>query len=732
MTRVKKSSAGGGNVSRELSFLLVGLTAFALLLYAIGIQGWLRSLIALIVFTFVPGAAVLTLLPRLRPIARIALASAISLTLIAAVSYLLLLLHLFYPAIVAAVVFPLSAFVLARSAPPASKAERKRKIGRRILKSWDALLGDRLALGVCGALLIAAGFWFYSINHVDYREIADFGLVPLLGSSWKTCFAIVLVALGVYATSTAPKPWLMATIVGALIAAVYLVPVAVYEVPHYPWNYKHVGVTELLLHNHRALNFVDIYNRWPSFFAAAGVYTRFGGFSSTLDYVKWAEIYFIGLQATLVAAIALTVDKRIAVAGLSAGFFVLLNWIGQAYFSPQAYSFVLMLAVVLIAFGQLYDGGNKIGELLKRVGAFLVRKKQEWPGRSENTDWPQGLAVAVLLAIMFVTAMVHQLTPYVLLMQLTLITLAGFLRPRWLFIAAGALTVSYLVPQFGWINENFGVLGSLDPFANAGRERVIEIACNPACQKVNLMIILTTLGGALGGVAAIFFLGRRRPDLPIGLLALSFIAPFLTLVVQSYGGEAILRVVMFSAAFSGILIALALSEVGRGWLRRVLVVGALLVLGLGFTYSYFGKEEDRYLTPEGVESARYVYRHAPLGSVLVPLAPNAPGQLTYNYWTVFSPFEGIFVDPPLLKREYNPGMTQELANWIANQSESGFVIFSPQMVEYAEDFGLMPKGTPEKLRKAMLKSPLWELWHKNGDVEVFKLNAKAWREAAGN
>ena len=262
MRRERAKQTDGGNVSRELSFVLVGLTVLALLLYVIGIQGWLRSMVALVVYTFVPGAALLTRLPRLRPIARVALAAAISLTIIAATSYLLLLLRQFYPAIVAALVFPISAFVLARHAPPAGRDERRRKIGRKIVKGWEALLGDRLALGICGALLIAAGFWFYSVNQVDYREIADFGLVPLLGASWKASFAIVLVALGVYATSTAPKPWLMATIVGALIAAVYLVPIAVYDVPHYPWNYKHVGVTELLLHTHRKLDIVDINNRW--------------------------------------------------------------------------------------------------------------------------------------------------------------------------------------------------------------------------------------------------------------------------------------------------------------------------------------------------------------------------------------------------------------------------------------------------------------------------------------
>jgi hypothetical protein len=283
------------------------------------------------------------------------------------------------------------------------------------------------------------------------------------------------------------------------------------------------------------------------------------------------------------------------------------------------------------------------------------------------------------------------------------------------------ITVAYLAPQFGWINENFGVLGSLDPFKNAGRERVIDITCNAACQKVTNSIMGATAFAALGACVAILVIGRRRPETRLPLLVLCFLAPFLTLLGQSYGGEAILRVVMFSAPFSGMLLALALMTFKRAWLKRVLAVGVMLVLGYGFLYAYFGIEEDRYVTPSDVKANQYLYAHAPESSLAVPLAPNVPGQLSYNYWQVYSPYAGIFINPKILKQPYTDHMVDDLAEWVGEQTDDAFVIFNPEMETIAENVGVMLPGVSEKLEKAMVESGRFTLWHQDGDTKIYRL-----------
>ena len=60
----------------------------------------------------------------------------------------------------------------------------------------------------------------------------------------------------------------------------------------------------------------------------------------------------------------------------------------------------------------------------------------------------------------------------------------------------------------------------------------------------------------------------------VAVPALLAFSPFLMIPVQSYGGEAIYRVYLFSAPWCAILIADALMEFrATGWWRRLLVTG---------------------------------------------------------------------------------------------------------------------------------------------------------------
>jgi hypothetical protein len=70
---------------------LIGLTAIALVLQVAGIHGWIRELLVLFVFTFAPGAAVLSLLPRLNPLMWFGISAAFSLLIVLVPAYLMVL-----------------------------------------------------------------------------------------------------------------------------------------------------------------------------------------------------------------------------------------------------------------------------------------------------------------------------------------------------------------------------------------------------------------------------------------------------------------------------------------------------------------------------------------------------------------------------------------------------------------------------------------------------------------
>lgn len=715
------ASPAGGNVSRELALTLCGLTALSLLLYVSGLQFWPRAMLAITVYTFVPGFAILSFLPRLRPLARTGIAAALSLTLMAVFSYALLVAKVFYPAIIIWTLLPASAAVLLLKSVRGTEPRPVWPLIRGRLDSMvDDLRGSSAARIALAAATTATILWVAAASTVNWREIDQLGLVPLLPATWKVAYYGLLVSIALYAVSKSPKPWIIGFSVATLIAMIYVSPVIIYDAPAYPWTYKHVGVTELLLKVHEPFTSVDIYNRWPSFFGQAGVFTRFGGFSNTVQYVQWSEFYFVSLQAMIVASLARTEHRSYGFAGLTVTMFVLINWIGQAYFSPQATAFTLMLAVMLLVWGQLYANGNVFGRLVARIGGMLVRTKQQWARQSDDTEWSKLVACVVALALVLGLAMVHQLTPYVLLMQLFLITFLGFMRPWWLLFAAAGVTILYLLPQFNWINENFGVFNSLDPTRNVSREQVVEYACNAACKKVNNTVMFSTGAWAFGAAIATLVIGRRRPETRLPLLVLCFFAPFLTLLGQSYGGEAILRVVMFSAPFSGMLIALSVIVAKRVNVRRIASVVLVLAMGYSFMYAFYGMAGDRYISQDGIRAGEYLYENAPPRSLVIPTGPNLPGQLGANYWQVYSPYEGIYLCWDVFQNEYSPQMAASVAAWSSLSTKDVFIVSSPQQLRVPTEAGFLKPGVGQKLLDGLVDSGRFKVWHKDGDTTIYR------------
>lgn len=61
-----------------------------------------------------------------------------------------------------------------------------------------------------------------------------------------------------------------------------------------------------------------------------------------MSYAGWFEFLFAWLDAMVVAAIAFAVTRDRGVAAMSALIWLLTNWVGQTYFSPQGLAFFLI------------------------------------------------------------------------------------------------------------------------------------------------------------------------------------------------------------------------------------------------------------------------------------------------------------------------------------------------------------------------------------------------------
>ena len=105
-----------------------------------------------------------------------------------------------------------------------------------------------------------------------------------------------------------------------------------------------------------------------------------------------------------------------------AGFlFVVGNWVGQDYFSPQSFNYLLYLVFVAILVNWFIDPGRsdaapdlrsrrELARLHRRVFGTAAARRAAAPARQHRPDEPS--CSALLIAIFTVSTISHQLTPF--------------------------------------------------------------------------------------------------------------------------------------------------------------------------------------------------------------------------------------------------------------------------------------------------------------------------------
>jgi hypothetical protein len=587
------------------------------------------------------------------------------------------------------------------------------------------LANSRLRLSLISLPAIAAlVLWGLSLRHVDVSNLGDYGLPPALPITWY--FSLLLAILGAVTVIAMGR-------ISGLIAIAYIAVITVIlfgtvpalsAQPHYAWVYKHIGVVRYLELHGQANPKIDIYNRWPGFFALGAVFSRVSGSYNPETYAGWAEVIFSFLDALVVMAAvkAITRDMRIATgAGL---IFIVTNWVGQDYYSPQAFAFVLGFALIVIMLRQLrvQEGySRRLTGLIERIG-----RSPQLPGEPDDptTRWPRWAAIASVLSLDAVIVASHQLTPYMLLVSLALLMLAGVIRPWWVLFAMATMTFAYLAANFHFIRTHYGVFTSIDPFNNA---RDSELTETPSAGKlfnthVELLLIAALF---LGTICALIRLIRQKlltRALPFVVLVVS---PFFVLFGQNYGGEASLRIILFCGPWCAALISWGIATVTRQRLRWVLMFVTTTVFAALFVPSFLGQEEFNIISPAEVRASEWFYYHARLGSVLVLSAPGFP----YRYGATYPEFSGPEGDanPNLLSapifqaHQLGPAEVPPIVARIHEYSHHGYVSFTKDQTAYAEALGITPPGALQHLETAVANSPDFRLWYSNNDVRIYEL-----------
>lgn len=716
-----------------LDAALLVLAALAVVLVVAFPDSPARPLTVFVAAIFVPGGAILTRLRVRDPAAFAGLAIAISLALEAALATTLVWLRWYEPNVLGlallAIALPLLAIDLLRLRTDEFRETTEIPIAEL---EDDAPRGPSPAWVVL-SLLVLSGIvatWALSLPSIDLYHLDDYGLTKELPVPWYAALgAAALGAAGVTMVPRRPNGWVVAAWIGVVALILYGTLPFLAEQPHYTWVYKHIGVTRFITESGRVDPSIDIYNRWPGMFAFSAMLGSLAGRENPVNYAAWAELFFALSNMLVLAAIVRSVTRDTRVAGGAALLFLLSNWVGQGYYSPQAFAFLLSLTVIYIALRHLSGPLGRGGEWVVRVVSKVVRRPQAPEHPPLPDPWPAWAAITLVLVLDAVLVISHQLTPYVVIVELAALIAFGPVRRPWLVLAAIGLTVLYLLPNLDYVNHNFGLFTSFDPFNNARHSSLYDFAPMEGkefnARAGRVLTFALWLSGAVGALV-LARRGQARRALPLAILA---VAPFAVVFGQNYGGEASLRVMLFTSPWFAALAAWAIGLLRRGVVRG-LVAGLLsLAFAAAFVPAYFGVEEVNTIPKGQVDASEHFYARAQPGSVLLLSGPNFPVRYGPNYSEFAGPQSDF--DPNLLRvdrfryRELGASDLPDVISLIHQYSRKGYIVFSSSQFEYAKVFRLTEPDALHRLEDAVAASPYFKLWYRNGDARIYEMTPAA-------
>lgn len=533
-------------------------------------------------------------------------------------------------------------------------------------------------------LAVSLGLFIYGVSTIPAAVPSQFGLLVVASPAYA--ISIVLAALAFVLAIRRGSFRLAVVATGMMIVTQRLPRLVATDLPMYGWTYKHLGVVDYIQHAHTLARDVDIYNCWPSLFAVTAWFSDLTGLSPW-TIAHWFTPVFHVFFATVVYAAARAWRLSPIVAITATFLMVTLNWVEQDYYSPQAT--VIFLAAAIFT---------------------LVGRSSERP------------TATVLILVLFSAATVtHQLTPYWIAAAVGLLVLGRKMKPWWIVIPMGVILLAFLV--YNWDQTSHYDLFSSNPIKNAESNVPTRGVLGQEITS-GIVRVLSASMWITSGVILLVRWRKKQPFWAYGVLALS---PMLILGGQSYGGEAIFRVFLYSLLGCSIVIAPVLVAAIQGSVKAyvgafVAVLVATVMSAQGYSGSWYAN-----VTPKGqLEVARAVLTQAELPAYITSVAPVWPERATWRY-----------VDYARFNRDYDIPMTVAtdlaLRNFdndedyrvfiealYSRPDASTYAIFTDQMRVYAWYFGILPWDALPNLKARMFEDKEhWEPIFNGEGITVF-------------
>ncbi|MFE0751288.1 hypothetical protein [Gordonia sp. NPDC058843] len=532
-------------------------------------------------------------------------------------------------------------------------------------------------------LALCAACFVHGVRTIPTSAFSQFGL--LVGASPTYATSIVLAALGFGVAIRQRNSFAAVTAIIAMVICQRLPRAISTEAPMYAWTYKHLGVVDHVQQSGSLAHGVDVYNGWPGLFALTAWLGELTGIEPIDIAHGFTPVYCLALAGLVYAAARawqLTRDQ-----GLVATFLVVsLNWVEQDYFAPQAFA-ILLTVGILVLFG-------------------LSRTR------------PTGtLALLILFAALAIS---HQLTPYWVLGAACLLVLGRQLKPWWIVLLMGATLAAVLVYNFDVVSQY--TLFSGDVTGNARTNGAGQTGMAGQVVASWVMRLLTVSLWAATAAVLLVRWRRRQPVWALGVLALS---PILILGGQSYGGEAVFRVFLYSLVGCAFVLSPVLVS-GLRSRRRTFVpaLAALLVVTAMAAQASSANWYTNLIGEPQVAASEEVLGGSVFPAYVTPLVPVWPERSTGDYvrfaqYTDTYDHSLMFV-PGMRGRSFASGGDYQLfMSVVTGRDRPTYLVLSEPMRAYGAYFGLFPADSAANLRSHVSTDPRWEVVDERPGVWVY-------------
>lgn len=587
-------------------------------------------------------------------------------------------------------VFPM----VARAAQGAQAAEAVQQAEREPGRTRERAQGRGRLAALLGsapswlpALLMVEGLVMYilavklspgPLRGVRPEDIDGLGLISALPWSAFAAILILIVSFFITVNQSVDRKFLLLFQISAITFALHGAGALVGDEPRFPTAYVHAGFVDFINRTGEASITIDARMGWPGFFTLFAFVTRTAGITDLTTILQWTPLVMNLLYLLPFVLILRQVVATTRARWYAALLFVIVQWIGQDYFSPQGFTFAVYLvfvAILLRWFGRV-EPRIKPLPAKGRLRRLLAKLDVMTPGELADTRTYRAdrLLMLLLLIALFVTATAaHQITPFMMLGVLTALLLVKRTRLSWALPFFFGLMVlgwiSYQTVGFwaGNIDSIFGGLGRV--LTNLQRNTGDRIAGSDPEHAMVLQVRLSICAAILG-LAAVGLLRRLRRGVFDRAALILLGVPVLALGLQSYGGEIGLRIYMFALPGACLLASYAFfpnlpadSEDARDEtipirggaprfnprITRMVSLGLALVLAMAFSMAFlvarYGNEKFERVTTGEVAAMRYVYAHdkpsarvmylvPKLGPESTPILPWAERDLEYVNWTL--------------------------------------------------------------------------------------------------